>query len=143
MLSNTCKYAIRAVVYLSVFASEEKKIGIKEIAANLEIPPPFLAKILQSLSRNKFLHSTKGPNGGFFLARPAEDISLMDIVVIIDGTDIFDLCLIRTSKCADEEPCGIHDSITNLRSELKEFFINKTIGDLAMEFKRDNKRIKI
>ncbi len=143
MLSNTCKYAIRAVVYLSVYASPEKKTGIKTISENLEIPTPFLGKILQSLARNKILASTKGPHGGFSLGRPAGDISLMDIVEITDGKDIFDTCLVRTTKCSDEAPCGIHDSVTAIRKELKHFFMNQTIADLATEFRSDSGRIRI
>lgn len=143
MLSNTCKYAIRAVVYLSVFGSAEKKTGIREISEKLEIPTPFLGKILQSLARNKILASAKGPNGGFCLGRSAVDISLMDIVEIVDGTDIFDTCLVRTTHCSDESPCGIHDSVTAIRKELKQFFINQTIADLATEFRRDSGRIRI
>jgi len=127
----------------ALYWNEEKKAGLKEIAERLDIPSPFLGKILQSLARKKILHSSKGPNGGFCLARPAEDIPLMDIITIIDGTEIFDSCLIRTSKCGDEEPCAIHDSITRVREELKNFLLNQTIGDLGTEFKRDNKRIKI
>ncbi len=143
MLSNTCKYAIRAVVYLSVYSSASKKIGIKEISQKLELPSPFLGKILQSLARNKLLISTKGPHGGFGLGRASEDISLMDIVEIVDGPDIFETCLVRTTICSDEEPCGIHDNITGMRKELKQFFIDQTIDDLASEFKRDRKRIRI
>ncbi len=143
MLSNTCKYAVRATVYLSVFATGGKKIGIKEISEKLDIPSPFLGKILQSLARHKILASTKGPNGGFTLNRKAEEISLMDIIEIIDGTEIFDTCLIRTSKCSDDEPCGMHDGITALRSEMKNYFINQTISDLSSEFKRDSGRIRI
>ncbi|MEX0982266.1 MAG: Rrf2 family transcriptional regulator [Bacteroidales bacterium] len=143
MLSNTCKYAIRAVVYLSVYSTEQKKIGIKEISAALDIPSPFLSKILQTMARKKILHSIKGPHGGFSLGRPAADISIMDIVEIIDGTDIFDTCLVRTTHCSDEEPCGIHDKITAIRKETKAFFINQTIEDLSTEFKRDKGRIRI
>lgn len=143
MLSNTCKYAIRSVVYLSVYASNTKKIGIKEIAEALDIPSPFLGKILQILARKKILNSVKGPHGGFSLGRPAVDISIMDIVETIDGTDIFDICLVRTTHCSDEEPCGIHDKITGLRKEMKEIFINQTIDDLSTEFKRDSGRIRI
>jgi len=143
MLSNTCKYGIRAVVYLSVYSTSSKKIGIKEISEKLELPSPFLGKILQSLARNKILTSTKGPNGGFGMGRAAADISLMDIVEIVDGPDIFETCLVRTSACSDEEPCGIHDNITHVRQELKQFFIDQTIDDLATEFKRDSKRIRI
>jgi Rrf2 family protein len=143
MLSNTCKYAIRSVVYLSVYATNTKKIGIKEISEALDIPSPFLGKILQTLARKKILNSIKGPHGGFSLGRPAVDISIMDIVETIDGTDIFDICLVRTTHCSDEEPCGIHDKVTGLRKEMKEIFINQTIDDLSTEFKRDSGRIRI
>jgi Rrf2 family protein len=143
MLSNTCKYAIRATVYLSVYSTSDKRIGIKEISSKLDMPSPFLGKILQSLARNKILVSTKGPNGGFSLARSAEEIPLMDIIEIMDGPEIFDTCLVRTSKCSDESPCGIHDSISSVRKELKSFFLNQTIHDLSTEFRRDSGRIRI
>jgi Rrf2 family protein len=143
MLSNTCKYAIRAVVYISVYANRGENIGLKEISGTLDIPSPFLGKIMQTLARQKILNSIKGPHGGFSLGRPAQDISIMDIVEIIDGTDIFDTCLVRTSHCSDEAPCGIHDKVTAIRKELKEFFIQQTIDDLSTEFRRDSGRIRI
>lgn len=143
MLSNTCKYAIRSVVYLSVFVKDNKKIGIKEIAKALELPSPFLGKILQNLVRHGILISTKGPNGGFMLKRAPQDISLMDIIEVIDGHEMFDTCLVRDAHCGDEEPCAIHDKVTLIREELKQMFINQTIDDLATEFRRDSKRIRI
>lgn len=143
MLSNTCKYAVRAVIYLSVYASDKKKVGIKEISSELDIPSPFLGKILQTLAKHKILNSTKGPNGGFTLSKPPEEIPLMDIVEIIDGTDIFTTCLIRSTECSDEEPCGLHDNITAVRKQLKNVFMNQTVNDLASEFKRNSGRINI
>ncbi len=77
------------------------------------------------------------------MGRPADDISLMDIVEIVDGTDIFDTCLVRTTQCSEESPCGIHDSVTAIRKEVKQFFENQTIADLATEFRRDSGRIRI
>ena len=53
MLSNTCKYGIRAVLYLAMNTKKEKKIGIKQISQDLNIPTPFLGKILQSLVKHK------------------------------------------------------------------------------------------
>ena len=143
MLSNTCKYAVRAVIYISVYASDKKKVGIKEISSKLDIPSPFLGKILQTLSKNKILNSTKGPNGGFTLSKSAEEIPLMDIIKIIDGTDIFTTCLIRSSECSDENPCGLHENITAVRQQLKNTFVNQTVNDLASEFKRNSGRISI
>lgn len=103
MLSNTCKYAIRAVLYLALNADGDKKIGIKRISKELKIPTPFLGKILQVLAKNKILFSTKGPNGGFSIGKPAKDISLMDIVDIIDGDDNFNACVIGLHSCTIEE----------------------------------------
>jgi len=143
MLSNTCKYAIRAVIYISLYANAERKVGIKKISEELDIPTPFLGKILQSLAKHKILDSVKGPNGGFCLARKADDINLMDIVDIIDGTNIFETCLIRTSKCSDGEPCAMHDKVSSTRAHIKNMFVTQSIQDLSSEFRKDKDRIRI
>ena len=53
MLSNACQYAIRSILYLSIFSDKDNKIGVKKIAEELETPQPFLAKLLQQLTRNE------------------------------------------------------------------------------------------
>jgi len=143
MLSNTSKYAVRAVIYLALYASSDKKIGIREIAANLQIPTPFLGKILQNLARHQILDSSKGPHGGFCLRRQAMDISLMEIIEVIDGTEIFDTCVIRTSKCSYDAPCSMHDKMAPLRSEMKSLFLTESIADLVTEFRNGKERIRL
>jgi Rrf2 family protein len=143
MLSNTSKYAIRSVIYLALYASPEKKIGIREIAEKLSIPTPFLGKILQNLAKHQILESTKGPHGGFCLKRQAVDISLMEIVEIIDGTDLFDRCVIRTTRCSYDAPCSMHDKMSPLRGEMKSLFMTESIADLVSEFRNDKERIRI
>jgi Rrf2 family iron-sulfur cluster assembly transcriptional regulator len=68
MLSSATKYTIRAVLYLATYTDISNKIGVKQIAEDLEIPQPFLAKLLQQLSRSKLVSSSKGPSGGFYLS---------------------------------------------------------------------------
>ena len=143
MLSNTSKYAIRALIYLALFASNEKKAGIKEISKNLDIPTPFLGKILQMLAKHNLLSSTKGPHGGFSLYKPAMDISIMEIIEIIDGSDSFDTCVIRTSKCDNDAPCSMHEKIGPLRMEMKKIYETETVADLASEFRQGKERIRI
>jgi Rrf2 family protein len=143
MLSNTSKYAIRAVIYLALYASPRKKIGIKSIAETLNIPTPFLGKILQVLARHQILESSKGPHGGFCLKKQAMDISLMEIIEIIDGTDIFDTCVIRTSKCSYDAPCSMHDKMAPLRREMKSLFLTESVADLVTEFRQGKERIRI
>jgi Rrf2 family protein len=131
MLSNTCKYAIRAVIYLAVNEKKDLKIGIKKISEELDIPAPFLGKILQVLSKNKILSSTKGPNGGFSLGRAASDIYLIDIVKVIDGLDFFDNCIIGMKVCAgkkkNEKLCPFHENLDPIRDNLFKQFNNLSI----------------
>jgi Rrf2 family protein len=134
MLSNSCKYGIRAVVYL---ASRHTKsnIGIREISGDLGLPSPFLAKILQQLAKHKILNSVKGPNGGFSLKKKPESVTMLDIVKIIDGDNLFKNCLIHDGACSDvrksRKACPVHDDYSVIRSKIDGLFRNKTIADLA------------
>ena len=147
MLSNTCKYAIRALIYLGKFSEDRKKIGIKKIAGDLGIPTPFLGKILQNLVKQKILSSTKGPNGGFGLGKPAEEISLYEIVKTIDGEDFFMNCLISLEPCAIHrekgKPCAVHDRFSEVRGELTEFYSRTTIAGITEDMKGHEDLIKI
>ena len=143
MISNTSKYAIRALIYLELYSSIEKKKGIKVIAGELEIPSPFLGKILQTLVKHQLLGSTKGPNGGFFLNKSAIDIPIMDIIEIMDGKDTFDKCAIRTAHCDHTNPCSMHNKLGPPRGEVKRVFATETIADLVSEFREGKERIRI
>lgn len=137
MLSNTCKYGIRALLYLAANAEKDKAIGIKKISQDLGIPTPFLGKILQSLARHKILFSSKGPHGGFGLNRPADRITLLDIIQIIDGNDVLDQCLIclKTCKEVDEESrlCPIHERYNDIRRQIYQLFNEQTVGSVIRE----------
>jgi Rrf2 family protein len=147
MISNTCKYGVRAVIYIAINASGEQKIGIKKISEDLGMPGPFLGKIMQLLAKHKILHSIKGPNGGFSLAKPADEISLYDIVNIIDGTDVFNECLIGVKICNNnpnhEELCPFHEKSHKVRNELKTLFKNQSVGEFAKGIKSVDEILKI
>lgn len=144
MLSNTSKYAIRAAIFIAVNSTEGKKIDIRTISDELKMPYPFLAKILQVLARHKILLSYKGPNGGFSLARKAGDITLYEIVTVIDGSDIFDQCLISLRSCHEEHiPCPVHESFAPIREEIKALFRSQTLESLSKDLKSQEKIISL
>jgi Rrf2 family protein len=131
MLSNTSKYAIRAVIYLALNNEGNEKIGIKQIAKELDIPTPFLGKILQTLARHKLLSSNKGPHGGFGLGKSPYEITLYDIIEIIDGTDCFHDCMLGLRSCTIHgKDCPIHQKFGILRDQMKDLFQNQNIGQL-------------
>jgi Rrf2 family protein len=137
MLSNTCKYAVRALIYLGKYSSDGTKIGIKKISADLTIPTPFLGKILQNLVKQKILVSTKGPNGGFGLGKKASEISLYDIVRIVDGEDFFKNCLIGLQPCAthaeNEKRCPVHNQFGPIRAQLLKYYQETTIAGILSD----------
>jgi len=143
MLSQTSKYAIRAMIYLELYSHPEKKVGIKEICSELDMPSPFLGKILQVLVRKNFLNSTKGPNGGFYLKRPAIDVTLMEVIDAIDGSASFEICVIRNSSCDHDNPCSMHHKMAPLWNEMRKIFATETIADLVAEFRENKETVRI
>lgn len=136
MLSNTCKYGIRALVYIASKSGKKREIiGIKKISDELNLPTHFLSKILHQLVKNKILGSLKGPHGGYYFLKDPEKVSLYEVVLIIDGNSFFDDCIIqnRTCKSVDIEKslCPMHKEFSKLRREITELFKNGTIQDLV------------
>jgi len=140
MLSNTCNYALRAVVYLAMKEKENVRTGIKQISEELKIPSPFLGKIMQILAKNKILVSSKGPHGGFSLGRDANDIYILDIVKVIEGTEIFEKCFIGLEVCktdaSHKDLCPFHKKSGPVRDSLFELFSQQSIGHLAEELNK-------
>jgi Rrf2 family transcriptional regulator, iron-sulfur cluster assembly transcription factor len=141
MLSSSSKYGIRAVMYIASQPRNNGKIGIKKISEDLDLPTPFLAKILQLLAKQKILSSSKGPHGGFSLQRDPRNISLLDIITTIDGNDIFDNCIIHNMPCTsiDENKlkCPIHEDYVKVRTSLIKLFTRKTIYSLVKSANRE------
>lgn len=133
MFSKSCEYALQAMLYIALYADKGKNIGLKEIAENQEIPVHFLSKILQLLVKHKLINSTKGPNGGFFLLMSPKKITLLEIVKIIDGEDIFDRCGIGLKKCSDKTPCPIHNEFKIIKNNIKQGLSKKSIAELCKD----------
>jgi len=141
MLTNATKIAIRAMLYLAMFSDETKKFGVKHIAETLQIPKPFLSKLLQKLKKSNIVSSTKGPRGGFYLNKLNAKKSVWDIIVCIDNPDRFDHCFLGLAKCSDENPCPVHFTVAPFKKKIMRDFKDKTIVTLANEIKSSDKVI--
>lgn len=136
MFSKSCKYAIRAVLYLAVHSDEEKRYGVKEIAEALDIPGPFLAKLLQQLSRQGLISSAKGPSGGFYLNDENKSAPLRLVIESIDGPEIFYSCILGLPVCSSENPCPLHTKAIAYREGLLKLVDDQSIRDLAKRIHR-------
>lgn len=131
MLSKTCEYAIRAMMYVAQKTKDGEKVGIKAIAKGINSPEHFMAKILQELSRKDLLQSTKGPNGGFYLDSRHLKYSLADIVKAIDGEKLFKDCGLGLENCSESKPCPLHDEFKAIRERIKIMLQNAKVGEFT------------
>lgn len=131
MLSNTCKAAIKAVIYLASKEEAAAKSGVKEIAKYINVSEHTVSKLLQTLVKQKIINSIKGPSGGFFITELQRMLPIIKIVDTIDGKDIFNECGLGLSKCSSKHPCPIHDDYKKGREVIQNLFKTKTISVLC------------
>jgi Rrf2 family protein len=143
MLSKKTKYALNALVYLAKHANKEP-ILISEIAESEHIPKKFLEAILLDLKNAGILSSKKGKGGGYYLLRPAEEVSLVDVIRLFDGAIGLLPCVThkyyeRCDECKDEQTCGIRDVFQEVRNLTVKILKDNTLKDLI---EREDKLLK-
>lgn len=131
--SKTCEYAMRAVFYIASKSQEGQRVGIKEIAENINSPEHFLGKILQKLSREGVIQSVKGPNGGFYLDTVGLKQPLADIITALEGDNIFTGCGMGLSYCSESNPCPLHHEFKKVRNQITHMLYKTTIGEFNSE----------
>jgi Rrf2 family protein len=134
MFSRSSGYAIQALTYLAGQPSG-KLVGAREMATNLDIPMPFLWKILRKLSEKKLVRSFKGVRGGYELARPARAIRVSEILAAGKDGDQLGRCVISMEQCDDRDPCPLHTQWKSLRTQIETRFQATTLADLARDAK--------
>ena len=143
MFSKSCEYAIRATIFIASKCCENRRVGLKEIAIAIDSPIAFTAKILQKLTKDKIVHSTKGVNGGFeILKKDLKSIRLIQIVGAIDGNSVFSGCGLGLENCSETHPCPVHFEFKEIKERLFIMLENTSLEQLALEFKSGTSFLK-
>lgn len=137
IFSKSFGYAIRSILYVAVMRDEKRYVQVEEIASELAVPRHFMGKIMKRLAKEKILISTKGPSGGFILSGTTLQMRLLDLIVITDGVEIFDNCVLRVKECGGDRPCPMHAQMESVKHNLKAILSNTTIADLLEGDKAD------
>src|SRR5450756_1561815 len=113
-ITHQADYAIRTMVYL---ASQDpnQRIATSQIAKDYKIPPSFLTKIVSQLAIAGLLRTSRGARGGVSLARPPEEISILDVLEAIDGPVLMNECVSDSCVCPFKATCKTV-SYTHLRA---------------------------
>lgn len=129
IFSKACEYGLRAMLYLAL-ENPEGYVSIRTVSDELDISFQFLTKTLQKLNDADLVVSKRGPGGGVSLTRAPEEISLYEVVVAIDGTELFEECILGLPGCGEAEPCPLHDHWTEERSHVEEMFRNTNLSEV-------------
>ena len=135
LYSKTCEHAIRALAYLASRPTGDLCL-VDEIAEAEDMPRPFTSKILRDLVRAGLLTSSRGPGGGYALAREPGDVALLEIQQIIDGIGHLDRCAVGLAACNDFAPCPLHDEFKLLRTAIRTYLEETTLAEMAGALKR-------
>ncbi len=117
-ISRKADYAIRAMICLARKTGEGASL-VRDISAEMDVPPALLAKILQDFSKLGLVSSQRGKGGGFQLSRPAKKISLLEIITAVDGPISINRCIIERGSCGREPFCTVHPVWKKIQQNIK------------------------
>ena len=144
MFSKACEYGIRASIFIAAKSSKGIRVGIKDVAKEIDSPEPFTAKIMQILTKSGIVHSAKGVGGGFEVSLEAsKSIKLIQIVDAIDGNKIYSGCGIGLKECSEDHPCPVHNEFKKIRGLLLEMLTTTTLEKLASSVKSGDFFLKV
>lgn len=136
MLSQTVEYALRAMSRLA--APDGAPATCQSIASMMSVPQSYLSKIMRDLVHANLVRSFRGPNGGFALARDADQITMLEIVNAVDP-------IRRTTTCPLNDPdhvslCPLHQCLDDAMANLEHAFARVTLAEVADTPRIDHSR---
>ncbi len=116
-ITKQADYALRAVLYLARI-DDGRKASTKDIAEKQRIPPSFLAKIVSQLSIAGLIQTSRGARGGVILARPPEQVTMLDVIEAIDGPVFLNDCTENSASCPFLGSCPLKEIWCEARTAL-------------------------
>ncbi|MEJ7607780.1 MAG: Rrf2 family transcriptional regulator [Bryobacteraceae bacterium] len=130
MFSQTADYALRAIV---VLATDVKKTWTaQEISAQSKVPQDYLMKVFQALGRAGLVTAQRGRGGGFSLTRPPTEISVLDVISVVDPLRRIAYCPLGI-EAHGTTLCPLHRKLDDAIRSVEEAFASTTIGELLAD----------
>lgn len=129
--SSTCQNALRALIYLAE-RNAPGPVLVSDIAAGSGVPRQSLAKILQGLRSQGLVRSTRGPGGGYRLARTGDSIRMVEVIEAVDGrVEMKTACVLGLDRCTEEASCALHETWKQFRDSYCATVATMTLRDAA------------
>lgn len=128
-LTRRGHYAVRAMIALA--EAGDDKLNAKAISARMRIPASFVPQVMADLSRAGMARAALGRGGGYRLARPAETISVLEVVNAAEGERGRRICVLRGGPCAEDGTCQVHEAFTEARRAMLVVLARTTLDDVV------------
>ena len=146
LYSAGVEYGIHCLIFLVGDYGDSREASVRDLAELQGVPLDYLAKIFTRLAKAKLVVATEGVRGGFKLARPSDEITLLDIVNAIDGQKLIFDCREIRGRCALFEGsapawaldggCAVHGAMMTAQKRMEDALSQTTILDLARKVGR-------
>ena len=130
LFTKSTAYALQALIELSKY---DKPIDVNTLSEKTDIPKPFLAKLLQNLSKKKIIKSYKGIHGGFLLHKEPKEIKILDVFKIIeDKESLVFYCSFESNNCTRNRSliCSTFPFFSELEKEIEKIIEKYTLEDV-------------
>lgn len=129
-LTMTGEYAVRAMVHLSSLP-HGTVVSVAEISREWDVPVTFLRKIVTKLARAGMITSFRGNGGGISLARPSNELTLLDVIQVTEGAMALNVCLLSPDACHRTPWCAVHAIWCEAQQKLREVLTSRSLAELA------------
>ncbi len=134
-LNRETDYAARIVLHLACLP-EGEQVQVREIAEARQLPLPFVRRIVARLASSGILRTTRGMGGGIRLARPASEVSLLDVVRIMEGGVVLSPCVDTPSTCPLADACPVQGAWSDATTALEQHLAGVRFDHLATRSER-------
>jgi Rrf2 family protein len=146
MLTRKSKYGLKAMLMLAE-EPDRQPVLIADLAERQQLPRKFLEAILLELKRHGLLQSKKGKGGGYFLGRDPSEVTIGQVIRILDGPLALIPCVSQTAymkceECLDEQTCGIRLAMKEVRDATAQILDNTSLVALNAQVTRERRRAR-
>ena len=127
-LSRPAEYALRAMTYIARMETA-KRIRTSDLSEAVDVPAPFLSKIMRRLTSDGILDAKKGHHGGFLLARPPAEVRFIDVLRAVDFEPTADHCVFGLDNCDANNPCPLHPEWSVLKGQIEDWARSHTLAE--------------
>lgn len=127
-LSKTSEYALRILIYMA--KEPDKLYTANQLIEELKVSDKYLRRLMTDLSKSGFIRSIQGRDGGYIFIKNPKNIILYDIIHSVEGMDKMNGCILGFENCSSTNPCAMHYSWVDIRTDLNKYFHETRLSDM-------------